>query len=86
MPDYRFLFERGEHCRQQLSLDLPDVWAIAPVAKRVALAFAASEIRCGHLDMAQELTVRDAENAVIARFPLADFLKVDGRAELCEPA
>ncbi len=86
MPDFRFLFERGQHQRQHLLLDLPDTWAIPPVAKRVALAFAAHEIRSGYLDMAQELTVRDGADVVIARFPLADFLKVEGRSELGEPA
>lgn len=86
MPDYRFLFERGDQLLQQVSLDLPDVWAVGPVAKRVALAFAASEIRKGHLDMRQELTVRDGEDVVVARFPLADFLQVTAAEKTSEPA
>ncbi len=76
MPDFRFLFEHGDHPRHQVSLDLPDVWAIGPVAKRVALVFAASEVRAGRLDMAQELTVRDSTDALVARFQLSDFLQV----------
>lgn len=77
MPDYRFCLERGDIRSRAIAFDLPAEWAVGVVAKQVARDLAAREIGSGSLHMAQDVTVRDAHDAVIARYPLADFLTVD---------
>ena len=74
MPDYRFCLERGNRRSREIAFDLPDAWAVGLVAKHVARNLAADELGKGCLHLAQEVTVLDANDAVVARYPLADFL------------
>ncbi len=74
MPDYRFCLERGNRRSRAIAFDLPAEWAVGLVAKHVARGLAAEELGRGCLHMAQDVTVLDADDAVIARYPLADFL------------
>lgn len=76
MPDYRFYLEKDEKRSRELRFDLPDDSAIAPVAKRVARHFAAREIGSGRLQLAQDVTVIDSQDEVVARYPLSDFVAV----------
>lgn len=77
MPDYRFFLERGNMRSREVRFDLPDASAVLPVAKQVGRQYAARVIGCGELNLAQDVTVLDAEDAVIARYPLRDFIHVE---------
>lgn len=77
MPDYRFCLERGNRRSRQVAFDLPDAWAVELVAKHVARGLAADELGSGSLHLSQDVTVRDADDAVVARYPLADLLRLE---------
>lgn len=77
MPDYRFCLERGNRRSREIAFDLPDAWAVGLVAKHVARDLAAEELGHGNLHLAQDVMVLDANDAVIARYPLADFLCIE---------
>lgn len=77
MPDYRFCLERGNSRSREIAFDLPDVWAIGKVAKHVARGLAAEELGRGSLHLAQDVMVLDCDDAVVARYPLADFLHIE---------
>lgn len=74
MPDFRFFLERGNTRSREVSFDLPDVSVVGHVAKQFARQHAAREIGTGHLHLAQDVTVLDCTDAVVARYPLADFV------------
>lgn len=82
MPDYRFYLEQGEKRSREVRFNLPDDSAIAPVAKRVARHFAAREIGSGRLQLAQDVTVLNSEDKVVARYPLGTFLLVEHGADV----
>lgn len=77
MPDFRFYLERGNMRSREVRFDLPDISVVGHVAKQVARQYAAREIGTGHLHLAQDVTVLDGDDAVVARYPLADFLCVE---------
>ncbi|GAA5055830.1 hypothetical protein GCM10023208_20030 [Erythrobacter westpacificensis] len=77
MPDYRFCLERGNTRSPAIAFDLPDVWAVGLVAKQVARSLAARELGTGHLYLEQDVMVLDAEDAEVARYPLANFLSIE---------
>lgn len=59
---------------REVSFDLPDVSVVGHVAKQVARQYASRQIGTGHLPMAQDVTVLDCNDVVVARYPLADFV------------
>ena len=81
MPNYQFYLENGEKRSREIRFDLPDDSAVTPVAKRVARHFAAREIGSGRLQLAQDVTVLNSRDKVVARYPLGTFLLVEERAD-----
>lgn len=80
MPDYRFFLERGNARGREMSLDLPGEWAVDRVARHVARHLASCEIGTGSLHLTQDVTVMDADDIVVARYPLAQFLRIESDA------
>lgn len=76
MPDYRFYIESGNRQSRIIAFDLPNTWAVDAVAKHVARDLAAEELRSGSLYLAHDMAVLDADNVVVARYPLRDFIRV----------
>ena len=75
MPDFRFCLDLAPS--RDLSVDLPDLWAVDAVARQVARKLAAREIGNGRLKLAQDMIVRDRDDTVIARYALSSFLQVE---------
>ncbi len=77
MPHFQFFLERGNMRSREVSFDLPDVSVVGHVAKQFARQHAARQIGAGHLHLAQDVTVLDCTDAVVARYRLGDFLCVE---------
>lgn len=60
-----------------MDFDLPDASVVVNVAKQVARHMASRELESGQLRMAQNLLVFDDGGGEIARYPLADFIRID---------
>lgn len=77
MPDYRFVIEGGTVQQGGMVFDLSDASIVGVVAKHAARHLASREMGYGRLDMARDLTVLDADNVLVARYPLRDFIRID---------
>lgn len=81
MPNFQFCLEHGETRGKAIVFDLPGDWAVEMVAKHVARDLASREITRGILRLAQQVMVLDADDTVVARYPLGDFLQIDGASQ-----
>lgn len=53
------------------------MWAVGIVARHVARGLAADELSKGSLHLGQDVMVLDSDDAVVARYPLTEFLNID---------
>lgn len=60
-----------------MDFDLPDASVIGSVAKQVARRMASRELESGQLRLAQNLLVFDDGEREVARYPLADFIRIE---------
>lgn len=77
MPHYRFRLEGNTLAPSELAYDLMDQSLVGYVAKQAARYMASRELAAGHLHLARNMVVLDADNAEVARYPLSAFLSLE---------